>query len=275
MVATQAPEGRRERLATLVALVLLALIASLMVPLPARPIALEVLGSPLSISFSGAMQLILVLAALVSAGIDLALRADPRLAARSLWYTSTFWPLPVLVAIGGLLAVHAVTSRGAQVLLTAATGVALVEAALAQYRSIRGQPSSRHAMLGLKVGAYLLAYLLLTALYEARLRSLLSASGVLLLCTALSLELYRHAEERAGRIWLYALVTGLAMGELTWGLNYTRFGGRAGGALLLLAFYVLTGVAQQHLWGRLSRRVIVEYAAVGLAGLAVLAFLFR
>ena len=41
---------------------------------------------------------------------------------------------------------------------------------------------------------------------------------------------------------------------------------------LLLAFYVISGVVQQHLWGRLTRRVIVEYAAIGAAGLALLAW---
>lgn len=274
MVAKSPHEARSERLGTLLSLVLLGLLSSLLVPLPARQITLEVLGSPLAINFSGAVQLIVVLGALVCAGIDLALRTHPHLATRSIWYTSTFWPLPVLVATGGLAATHAVNSRGWQVLLTAATGVALVEVALAQYRTVGGQASSRRAMLWLKISVYLLALALLIALFGARLRSLLSASGVLLLCTGLSLELYRHAEERAGRIWLYALLTGLVMGELTWGLNYTRFSGRAGGALLLLAFYLLSGLVQQHLWARLTRRVILEYAAVGLAGLAVLALTF-
>ena len=274
MVAKSPLEARSERLGTLVSLVLVGLLSSLLVPMPARQITLEALGSPLAVNFSGAVQLVVVLGALASAGIDLALRADQRLAARSLWYTSAFWPLPALVAVGGLLAIHAVASRSAQVLLIAATGVALVEVALAQYRSVDSQPSSRRAMLLLKVSVYLLGLVLLTALYEAQLRSLLSASGVLLLSTGLSLELYRHTEERAGRIWLYALLTGLAMGELTWGLNYTRFSGRAGGALLLLAFYVVTGLAQQHLWARLTRRVIIEYAVMAVAGLALVALTF-
>jgi hypothetical protein len=43
-----------------------------------------------------------------------------------------------------------------------------------------------------------------------------------------------------------------------------------GGLILLLGFYVATGLANQQLQGRLTRRVLVEYAVVALVGLAVL-----
>jgi hypothetical protein len=43
-----------------------------------------------------------------------------------------------------------------------------------------------------------------------------------------------------------------------------------GGLILLLGFYVTTGLANQQLQGRLNRRVLVEYGAVALIGLALL-----
>jgi len=45
---------------------------------------------------------------------------------------------------------------------------------------------------------------------------------------------------------------------------------RPGGLLLLLVFYVATGLANQQLQGRLTRRVLIEYGLVTLVGLVVL-----
>jgi hypothetical protein len=271
MVAEKLADAQSERLGTLVSLVLLGLLFSLLVPLPSRHVSLEVFGSALSFDFSGSMQLLLILGALVCAGVDGALRTHPRLASRSVFYTSTFWFLPMVIAMGGLIATHAVTWRGYQILLAAATGIVITVVVRTQYRMAENGPASRREALLLKGAVYLAAFVLYIALYGARLRSLISASAVLLLSTGLSLELYRHAEKRTGRIWLYALLTGLAMSELTWGLNYTRASARLGGAFLLLTFYLFSGLAQQHLWGRLTRRVTVEYGLVALAGVVLLA----
>ena len=109
-------------------------------------------------------------------------------------------------------------------------------------------------------------------LFEARLRSILSATGVLLVSAALSLELLRHPQ-KVWRTWLYAGILGLLMGELTWALNYTSVSAQVGAGLLLLVYYAFSGLVQQHLWGHLSRRVVVEFAVVFAAWLALLLFL--
>ena len=53
-------------------------------------------------------------------------------------------------------------------------------------------------------------------------------------------------------------------------MNYWRIGGATGGLILLLGFYISTGVANQQLQGRVSRRILLEYGAVALIGLVVL-----
>ena len=60
------------------------------------------------------------------------------------------------------------------------------------------------------------------------------------------------------------------MGQITWALNYWTVSPVAGGAFLLLVFYFVTGVSREHLWGRLTRRTVFEYATVALAGVAVI-----
>jgi hypothetical protein len=53
-------------------------------------------------------------------------------------------------------------------------------------------------------------------------------------------------------------------------MNYWQTSTWSGGIILMLIFYVMTGIASQHLQGKLSRRVLVEFLIVAMAGLAVL-----
>jgi hypothetical protein len=60
------------------------------------------------------------------------------------------------------------------------------------------------------------------------------------------------------------------MGQITWALNYWRTNTLTVGLLLLLIFYVLTGLAQQHLLHKLSRRSLWEFGGVALVALLVI-----
>lgn len=279
MTVGPAPEPRSERLGIIVSLVVLGLLLSILTPLPARRISLDVLGSDLTLDLTGSVQLLLIMGALVCAGVDGYIRTHPLLPSRSLWWSATFWFLPMVVTISGLMLLSRVTWWGYQLALIALVGAAFIVIVIAQYHSITDARSAdrlaggRLAHVFLPVAVYLVALMLYIALYGARLRSVLSATGILLLSAGLALELYRHTGASTGRVWLYGLLTGALMSELTWGLNYTRANARVGGAFLLVAFYVLTGLAQQSLWGRLTRRVALEFAAIALVGLAALALL--
>ena len=88
--------------------------------------------------------------------------------------------------------------------------------------------------------------------------------------TLLALEFLRSAGRGFGRTALYAAIAGLCTGEIIWAMNYWRVSGITGGLILLLGFYVFTGLANQQLQGRLTRRVLFEYAIVALVGLVVL-----
>lgn len=274
MTVGSAPEPRSERLGITISLVLLGLLLSTLAPLPARRLSLDVLGSDLTLDLTGSVQLLVIMAALVCAGVDGYIRTHPQLPSRSLWYTATFWFLPMVVTISGLVLLTRVTWWGYQLGLIALVGGALTLIVVAQYHSIVGiAPGDRLAHAFLPVATYLVALLLYIGLYGARLRSVLSATGILFLSAGLALELYRHTGASTLRVWLYGVLTGGLMSEMTWGLNYTRANARVGGAFLLVAFYVLTGLAQQSLWRRLTRRVVLEYAAVALVGLVALALL--
>jgi hypothetical protein len=126
------------------------------------------------------------------------------------------------------------------------------------------------ARLSLNAWAYLVALIIFVLIYSAKARSLISATGVSLVSALLALEFLRSAGRGFGRTALYAAIAGLCTGEIIWAMNYWRISGVTGGLILLLGFYVFTGLANQQLRSRLTRRVLVEYAVVALVGLVVL-----
>ncbi len=73
------------------------------------------------------------------------------------------------------------------------------------------------------------------------------------------------------RALLYAAVVALAVGEITWALNYWPLNGLFGGAFLLSSFYFLIGILSHHLQERLSRRLMAEYGVVAIAGTLLIA----
>jgi hypothetical protein len=111
-----------------------------------------------------------------------------------------------------------------------------------------------------------------TLIYGIRARSLLSATAISVLGIGLAAELLRphSAELSPRRPWLYSIVVGLTLGEVAWALNHVSLSAVGGGILLLLIFYVTTGLARQYLSARLSRPVIAEFVAVSIVGLGLL-----
>lgn len=277
---------RDERLALLITVVVLGLALSALVPLPTWELPLEFFGSALVVRFSGPVQLLLVMVVLIFLGVDGLVRssnpsgsasasAQPLVRAPDLATSATYWALPTLVAILGLAILQGMPWWGYQLALALLCGAAVAAVVTLQLasQSAADQPN-RGLRLLLNAISYGIAYILFDQIFGARLRSLVSAPAILLVSGGLALELLRSPATAPWRTYLYAGLTGLVMGQIALVLNYSRLGNRAGGALLFLLFYILTGLAQQYLWARLNRRVLVEYLvvlAVGLGAVSLLA----
>ena len=280
------------RLGILVSLVLLGSLMLIVVPLPSHEFAFVVLNSRLALRFSGAAQLAVIMVVLVCSGVDALIRAHPHLYAQkreeassscvlTLAYTATFWMLPSLITIIGLTLLYNLSWWGYQIALAGLTALVFAFVIILQHRNVipldARHPSARSL---LDATVYVIALIVFVTLYGLRVRSLLSATGVLLSSGMLTLELLRGAGEKMRRTWLYAGLVGILMGELTWALNYCRLEIRIGGGLLLLVFYTLTGLTRHYLSVRSpdhrpNRRVVVEFGVVFAAGLAILVSLAR
>ncbi len=253
-----------ERLSLLISLFLVGLTVSLLLDLPARPFEFTFLGSSATLIFSGTWLYALLLTALTAAGVESIMRSHPHVLMSETQYTAILWVLPCILALSAALIVPGIPGPRLYAMVgIAAAGVLMAVVVLGEYYTIDFyDPSYSFARLGLNLATYLTALLIYITIYGLKVRTILSAPVVAVLSGLMALELLRGSEADVRRTWLYATTTALIMGEAMWAINYWNVSTLAGSVTLLLLFYVVTGVIQQYLWGRLRWRILLEFAAV-------------
>jgi len=261
----------RQRLSVLVGLILLSLVLTQLVELPTRTFAVSVFGSPLGVDLSSQWLMAVLLAGLACTGTDALVRTHPNARQESLSHTFVYWVQPGLL---GLASAQLLTQAPTQLLWAgglAAIGLLFVVVITAEYTIVDPlAPAYPHARLLLNTVAYALAFMLFVLLYQARARSLVTVTAMLIISFALAPDLLWNVEAAPSRKALLAGVVGLIMGECSWVINYWPFSAWSSGILLLLIFYVTVGIAHQHLQERLSHSVLAEFAVVIAAGVGIL-----
>ncbi|RME12794.1 MAG: hypothetical protein D6802_03295 [Ardenticatenia bacterium] len=264
--------NRYERLSVVVSLTLLGLAIATIYEAPGWVIAATILGSPVEILISANLMVGAVVALLVAAGTDYALREHPlyRRAPRS--SAALFWILPMIVTLvssGLLVRVRDETLLWLGVLL--GTGLVLALVIYAELRTIDlDDPEGVRARLFLNVFTYFLAFTYFAQIYGLRVRTALAAPLVMIAAMIFSLTLLRIGTARDARVWLYSALIAFVMGELVWPMTYWRVSALVGGGVLTIGFYLLTGISQQYFLQRLSRQTLVEYATVVFISLVAL-----
>ncbi|MGE5138719.1 MAG: hypothetical protein ACM3JD_04595 [Rudaea sp.] len=253
-----------DRLSLLISLILVGLTVSLLLDLPVRSFEFTFLGSKATLIFSGAWLFAVLLTALTAAGVESIMRAHPHVLLSETRYTAILWVLPCILAMAAALIVPSLAlSRPYALGVIGVAGVLLTVVIAGEYYTIDSyDPAYSFARLWLNLATYLTALLIYIAVYGLKVRTILSAPVTGVLSGLLALELLRGSESDVRRTWLYATAVGLAMGESTWAINYWNASVLAGSVTLLLLFYVLTGIVQQFLWGRLNWRLVAEFALV-------------
>lgn len=235
---------------------------SLLLKIPTTVIGFRALGSPTSVEFSVTTVMALVLALAAAAGTESLIRLHPKRQANRLGLTWAYWALPAAISIITVVLLPSIPTRLLQVAVILLSGLLLMIAFFSLYATVeRGQPGFRRARLWLDALAYGAALLLFLFVYQSRTRSLLSGTMVTVTAMLLAIELLRTSTNETRHVLMYSVVVGLLLGEVTWALNYwPLLPGLTGGLLLLLSFYLAVGIALQGLQGRLTRRVLVEFA---------------
>ncbi|MBI3965694.1 MAG: hypothetical protein HY329_08665 [Chloroflexi bacterium] len=183
------------------------------------------------------------------------------------------WLLPSLLAVAAALLLRLIAGEHPWLALTGVALFAVAFGALVVVQCVSldpNDPRSPDARAAIDVIAYLVAFAAFSAIYGLRLRSAISATAVSVIAGLLMAEVLRPKEVDKQRLWRYAGVVGLCVGELAWALNYWPIGGLLGGVYLLLAFYLFAGLAQHHLAGTLDRKILGEYGGIAALGFAVI-----
>lgn len=261
-----------DRVFTLVCLVLAGCVLSSMGAFATTTLQMDVLGSPLGVDVNGRWVLSALLVGLTAFGTDLVIRGEAGARRIDRRYSLTFWILPSLTTLAAATAIPRI--YGSPIgwmsgLVLLGLLLALVIGAELHTVDLEGV-HYRRARLGLNVATYGAAFALYATIYGFQVRGLLSMPAILAVTFPLALELLRGTEEQLETTWLYAGVVGLTVSQVTWAISMWGISALAGGSLLLLVFYTFSGIAQQHLAGRLSNRVVAEFVSIAVFGLIVI-----
>jgi hypothetical protein len=195
----------------------------------------------------------------------------PRPARQRLLFTA--WALPALLTVAGLtiLALFSGLEGAPSRVVGAALAAAWLALALLlqNAQAANGADAAGPTRLGLAALTYAVAFALFALVYgmATSVPVIALGSGVVGGCLA-AVQLRVHgASSSVSRP--HALAIGLVMLQAGAGLAFWSVSALVGGALLLLLFYVLTGLAEALLDGSLDRRVALEYAAVAVIGMAL------
>lgn len=253
-----------EQLSLLVGMNVLGLTLSLLLVLPERRFEIGFLGTDASVVLSGPWLFAMLLSVMTAAGVESIMRAHPRVHLSETPYTAILWILPCIIVTGTALTLPLLRDSAQFALLVIlGSGILLALVVLGEYLTVDLQdPAYAFARLGLNLAVYLAALGLFQAIYSFKLRSLQSGSLTFVVTALLALELLRASESDVRRTWIYALAIGLGLAESIWAMNYWNLDPFVGAVTLLLIFYVLTGFAQQYLFGKLNWRMILEFAIV-------------
>ncbi len=254
----------------LTAVIVLAYALARFLDIPARAIGGTFFGSALGLELNGQFLMMLLVAALISAGSDTLIRSHPAFAARAAGTTIVHWIIPGATALVLGAALNRLPDGPIWWLGLGGSAVGLVVVLMAEYGVVDPEaPRREAAVLVLTALAYALALILFVVMHSLSARAAISATVSGLVAAGLAWRLFTLHGAPPGRASLYAALAGLICAEVIWALNYWRVPSSSAALMATIPFYISVGVAQQHLAGRLTRRVWIEFAVVGGLGLLV------
>ena len=260
----------RDQLSVLTAVIVLAYALARFLDIPAHAIGGTFFGSALGLELNGQFVMMLLVAALISAGSDTLIRSHPAFAGRAAGTTIVHWIIPGATALVLGAALNRLPDGPVWWLGLGGSAVGLIVVLIAEYVVVDPEaPRREAAVLALTALAYALALILFVVMHSLSARAAISATVSGLVAAGLAWRLFTLHGAPPGRASLYAALAGLVCAEVIWALNYWRVPSSSAALMATIPFYISVGLAQQHLAGRLTRRVWIEFAVVGGLGLLI------
>jgi hypothetical protein len=208
-----------------------------------------------------------LVAALISTGADALIRSHPRFRGG---LTVIHWIVPGVMALGLGAALEQLPDGPLWWLGLALSAVALIAVLVAEFIVEDESDANRSTAAWLLGGLIYGLALMLFWLAQAAAASEATAAGIAGLASlALAWRLFVLSRVAPGRAAVAAGVVGLISAQAVWLVGYWPVLAAGAALLSLLPFYVSVGLLQQHLRGRLTGRVWLEYGLVGLVVLVL------
>jgi hypothetical protein len=219
---------------------------------------------------TGTWIAILALGLLAALGTDGVLRTHPLGRLRGPYAAASQVLLPTAFAVAAALFFRWVSTGYWGVAGTLLSGLLFAVVVYASYFSLDAQIVDGGLGRSVLIGAAYTGFFALIAVYYAFDLSLPAAALVAGVAGAVfSVEVFREAELDPADLLIVSLASGYLIAQVRWASGFVRLEGVLAALLLLLVFYIGTGLLLARTLRRLDQRVAVEFAVVGVAGLAV------
>jgi hypothetical protein len=257
-----------DRTSVIVGVILVGIVLLQVLEIPSRTFQFEPFGTPLTVRVTGTWIVSALLVGLSCAGTETVMRTHPAVRRRIVRYTFPTWILPGLTTAALVMLLRQSPTILYWLIGMVLGGGILAWLILAHYHTLA--PDERRqglSMVVLRLAAYVLGLVLFAAIYRTRMRSLVTATAATLVAFLVSLSLLASEKLSMRRVFLYAAVIALVLGQTTWAFNYWRADSLTVGVLMMLLFYVLVGIVQEYVRRAIDRQVIVEFFAVAAVGI--------
>ncbi|MCA9829784.1 MAG: hypothetical protein KC495_04855 [Dehalococcoidia bacterium] len=208
-------------------------------------------------------------AAIAGLGTDGIVRCHPAWHDRRAGASLLYFGLPALAVFGSGLFIHEALNGYSRPLAAIPPSLAIGLIAHAEYQTVDFTARRYGALrLGLAVAAYLSAFALYSMLMRPEVDVLFSAAAIMLVSGVLTLELLRENRLFGEGAILLAIAVGLSIAELRLVLYFFPLDSLLGGALLVIGFYLATGLVHHVLDHDLEWNTAAEYGVVAVAAAA-------
>jgi hypothetical protein len=206
---------------------------------------------------------------LTALAVDGIVRGSPRWHGHGTFGSLVYALLPALAVIGsGFFIDHAIEGYArlaAATIPAAATGFI----AWAEYHTVDIESRRYGSMrLALAVATYLAAFALYTVIFTNHIGLVPGAIATGLVSMALALELLRETRPLGQSALLVSLAIGISLAEFRLALYFFPLDGLLAGALLIIGFYLATGIVHHLLDHDLEWATTAEYLLVAFVGTA-------
>lgn len=208
-------------------------------------------------------------ALLIALSTEGTVRSHPRFHADGPYSVLAYMLLPTLAVLGSGYFIHEALNGFVRPVAGLVCGVLVAGVVLGEYHTVDfGSRLYGATRLALAVATYLVAFSLFTIIFTRDLDLPIAATLVGLVSLALAIELLRESRMLGFSSILVGLAIGVSMGELRIALHFFPLDGLLAGALLIIGFYLATGIVHHLLDHDLELGTMAEYILVGGVGTA-------